>query len=89
MFLIVNSMDLITYSHIKWSWNETFAVSLGSPDAMSQHGLRAEDGRAIVVIVAVIGVVFIASVALRIVSRRMRDLSLGLDDYLTMSAMVS
>ncbi|OBT95420.1 hypothetical protein VE01_05151 [Pseudogymnoascus verrucosus] len=54
---------------------------------MGQYGLRAEDGRAIVAIMAVIGVVSIASVALRIVSRRMRDLSLGLDDYLIMLAM--
>ncbi|KFZ07714.1 hypothetical protein V502_09820 [Pseudogymnoascus sp. VKM F-4520 (FW-2644)] len=54
---------------------------------MGQYGLRAEDGRAIVVIMAVIGVVSIVSVALRIVSRRMRDLSLGLDDYLIMLAM--
>jgi hypothetical protein len=56
---------------------------------MGEYGLRAEDGRAIVVIMAVLGVVSIASVALRIVSRRMRDLSLGLDDYLIMLAMVS
>ncbi|OBT54914.1 hypothetical protein VE04_04924 [Pseudogymnoascus sp. 24MN13] len=54
---------------------------------MGEYGLRAEDGRAIVVIMAVLGVVSIASVALRIVSRRMRDLSLGLDDYLIMLAM--
>ena len=56
---------------------------------MGQYGLRAEDGRTIVVIMVVIGVVSIVPVALRIVSRRMRDLSLGLDDYLIMVAMVS
>lgn len=66
-----------------------FPVSLGSSDAMGKYSLQAEDGRAIVIIMAVIGVVSIASVALRVVPRIMRDLSLGLDDYLIMLAMVS
>lgn len=56
---------------------------------MGQYGLRAEDGKAVVVIMVVLGAVSIASVALRVVSRRMRDLSLGLDDYLVMVAMVN
>ncbi|KFY63366.1 hypothetical protein V496_03995 [Pseudogymnoascus sp. VKM F-4515 (FW-2607)] len=44
---------------------------------MGQYGLRDKDGRAIIVTMAVIGAVSIASVALRIASR-VRDLNLGM-----------
>lgn len=44
---------------------------------MGQYGLRDKDDRAIIVTMAVIGAVSIASVALRIASR-VRDLNLGM-----------
>lgn len=45
---------------------------------MGQNGLRAEDGRAVIITIAVIGAVPIASMGLRIASRRVRDLNLGM-----------
>lgn len=55
---------------------------------MGEYGLRAKDGRDIVIVMIVLGVVSITSVVLRVISRRMRDLRLGLEDYMMIVAMV-
>lgn len=54
-----------------------------------KYGLRARDGRNIVIVIIVLGVLAIAAVILRVVSRRIRKVSLGLDDYLMLTAIVS
>ncbi|KAL4888788.1 hypothetical protein BDV59DRAFT_210917 [Aspergillus ambiguus] len=51
-----------------------------------KYGLRARNGRDIVIVIIVLGVLAITSVALRVVSRRIRNVSLGLDDYLMLTA---
>ncbi|KAJ6009872.1 hypothetical protein N7522_004888 [Penicillium canescens] len=49
---------------------------------MGSYGLRANDGRNIVIVMmAVFGTIAMISTGPRIVSRIMRNLSLGLDDY--------
>ncbi|KAL4922632.1 hypothetical protein BDW62DRAFT_196636 [Aspergillus aurantiobrunneus] len=45
-------------------------------------GLKAEQGRALFIVSILFGVLAVASVAMRFVSRRMRSASLGLDDYI-------
>lgn len=54
-----------------------------------KYGLRARDGRNIVIVIIVLGILAIAAVILRVVSRRIRKVSLGLDDYLMLTAIVS
>ncbi|KAL4937822.1 hypothetical protein BDV06DRAFT_202191 [Aspergillus oleicola] len=51
-----------------------------------KYGLRAKDGRDLVIVTIALGVVAIATVVLRVVSRRIRQVSLGLDDYLMLVA---
>ncbi|KAL4793036.1 hypothetical protein BDV19DRAFT_367248 [Aspergillus venezuelensis] len=51
-----------------------------------KYGLKAKDGRELVVVIIALGVVAIAAVVLRVVSRRIRKVSLGLDDYLMLVA---
>ncbi|KAL4928002.1 uncharacterized protein BDV17DRAFT_292022 [Aspergillus undulatus] len=51
-----------------------------------KYGLKAKDGRELVTTIIVLGIVAIAAVALRVVSRRIRNVSLGLDDYLMLIA---
>ena len=55
---------------------------------MGNYGLKAKDGREVVVVMLVFGAISLSSTILRIVSRRMRSISLGLDDYFMISATV-
>lgn len=56
---------------------------------VGKYGLRARDGRNVVIVIIVLGVLAIAAVILRVFSRRIRKVSLGLDDYLMLTAIVS
>jgi hypothetical protein len=53
---------------------------------MGSYGLRAKDGRDIVIVMVDFGAIAMMSTGLRIVSRKMRNVSLGLDDYFTVIA---
>lgn len=55
---------------------------------MGNYGLSAEDGRAIVIVMVVLGFLAILSTILRLVSRRMRGVNLGWDDILMILATV-
>ncbi|KAJ5171475.1 uncharacterized protein N7500_004258 [Penicillium coprophilum] len=55
---------------------------------MGNYGLKAKAGREIVVVMLVLGAISLSSTILRIVSRRMRSIRLGLDDYCMMGATV-
>lgn len=55
----------------------------------AKYGLRARDGRNVVIVIMVLGLLAISAVILRVVSRRIRKVSLGLDDYLMLTAIVS
>ncbi|KAL4919246.1 hypothetical protein BDW62DRAFT_47106 [Aspergillus aurantiobrunneus] len=52
----------------------------------ANYGLRARDGRDIVIVIIVLGLLAVTAVILRVVSRRIRKVSLGLDDYLMLTA---
>lgn len=55
---------------------------------MGNYGLKAKDGRDIVIPMLVFGVLALISMVLRIVGRRMRNISLGIDDYCMIFATV-
>jgi hypothetical protein len=51
-------------------------------NTIGSYGLRAKDGRDIVIVMMVVfGAIAMMSTGLRIVSRKMRKVSFGLDDY--------
>lgn len=56
--------------------------------ATTDSGLNTHHGRNTVIVTAVLGFLALFSVFLRIWSRKMRRLSLAVDDYLVMGAMV-
>ncbi|KAJ5291235.1 hypothetical protein N7478_000486 [Penicillium angulare] len=53
---------------------------------MGSYGLESKDGRDIVIVMLVFGWISIASTVLRVISRRMRDVSLAAEDYMMMIA---
>ncbi|KAJ5502343.1 hypothetical protein N7463_005217 [Penicillium fimorum] len=53
---------------------------------MGDYGLKAKEGREIVIVMLIFGAISLSSTILRILSRRMRDIRLGLDDYCMISA---
>jgi len=55
---------------------------------MGNYGLRAQDGRDIVIVMVVLGLLAILSTILRVVSRKMRGINLGWDDNLMIIATV-
>ena len=63
-------------------------IKLKRKATMGNYGLKSEDGREVVIVMLVFGVISLSSTILRIVSRRMRSISLGLDDYSMISATV-
>lgn len=56
--------------------------------ATTDSGLNTHHGRNTVIVTAVLGFLALFSVFLRIWSRKMRRLSLAVDDYLVMGAMI-
>ncbi|KAJ5963706.1 uncharacterized protein N7479_003582 [Penicillium vulpinum] len=53
---------------------------------MGNYGLKSKDGREIVTVMLVFGAISLTSTILRVVSRRTRNVSLGLDDYCMIGA---
>ncbi|KAJ5711332.1 hypothetical protein N7488_005488 [Penicillium malachiteum] len=53
---------------------------------MGSYGLKSKEGRDIVIVILVFGWVAILSTVLRVISRKMRKVGLGLDDYLMVLA---
>lgn len=56
---------------------------------MSHYGLRSTEGRRVTIAISVLLLVSIASVILRIVTRRMQSITLVFDDYVIVVALVS
>lgn len=55
---------------------------------MGNYGLKAKDGRDVVIPMFVFGALALVSTILRTVARRMRKVGLGIDDYCMMVATV-
>lgn len=55
---------------------------------MGNYGLESKDGRDIVIAIIVLGWISIFTTILRVAARKMRNISLGLDDYCMLVALV-